>query len=140
MQEARPDPFTLKRLKKAGLRPTRQRLALAKLLLDSDHRHVTAEQLHNEAGEAGIKVSLATVYNTLHQFTEADLLREVIVESGRGYFDTNTNRHHHIFHQDTGELHDIPDDVISELILPEAPEGTEIDRVEIIVRVKSLTR
>ena len=140
MQEARPNPFTLERLRKAGLRPTRQRLALAKLLLDTGHRHVTAEQLHNEATEKGIKVSLATVYNTLHQFTEADLLREVVVESGRGYFDTNTNGHHHIFHQDTGELRDIPDNAISGLILPEAPEGTEIERVEIIVRVKSSIR
>ena len=130
--------YVLERLKTASLRPTRQRLALAKLLLETDDRHVTAEQLHCEASRAGIKVSLATVYNTLHQFTKADLLREVVVESGRAYFDTNTSDHHHIFHQDTGELRDIPDEAISALVLPDAPEGTEIDRVEIILRVKSL--
>ena len=130
--------YVLERLKTASLRPTRQRLALAKLLLETDNRHVTAEQLHCEAGRAGIKVSLATVYNTLHQFTKADLLREVVVESGRAYFDTNTSDHHHIFHEDTGELCDIPDEAISALVLPDAPEGTEIDRVEIILRVKSL--
>ncbi len=138
MNDGRPYSYVLERLKTARLRPTRQRLPLAKLLLETDDRHVTAEQLHCEASSAGIKVSLATVYNTLHQFTKADLLREVVVESGRAYFDTNTSEHHHIFNQDTGELCDIPDETISVLVLPEAPEGTKIDRVEIIVRVKSL--
>ncbi|PPR60224.1 MAG: Ferric uptake regulation protein [Alphaproteobacteria bacterium MarineAlpha4_Bin2] len=137
MQKVRPYSNVLTQLQKAGLRPTRQRLALAKLLFEGGDRHVTAEKLHNEAVEAGIKVSLATVYNALHQFTKADLLREVVVESGRAYFDTNNTTHHHIFHQATGDLYDIPDNAISSLALPEAPEGTEIDRIEIIVRVKS---
>ena len=95
------------RLTKAGLRPTRQRLALATLLYGAGDRHVTAEQLHKEAGEANITVSLATVYNTLHQFTESGLLREVVVESGRSYFDTNTTDHHHFFIEDELRLTDI---------------------------------
>jgi len=136
MIDARPYTYALDRLKNAELRPTRQRLALAKLLLEEGNRHVTAEQLHCEASDAGIKVSLATVYNTLHQFTKAKLLREVVVESGRAYFDTNTDAHYHIFHQDTGELCDIPDDAVSTLALPDLPTGTEIDRVDVIVRVK----
>ncbi|MEC8198851.1 MAG: transcriptional repressor, partial [Pseudomonadota bacterium] len=95
MSHIRPYARVLDRLKSAGLRPTRQRLALAELLLQENDRHVTAEQLHSEAIDAEIKVSLATVYNTLHQFTRAKLLREVVVESGRAYFDTNTSNHHH---------------------------------------------
>ena len=138
MKDSTAHSCVLEKLKTASLRPTRQRLALAKLLLETDDRHVTAEQLHCEASRSGIKVSLATVYNTLHQYTKADLLREVVVESGRAYFDTNTSDHHHIFHQDTGKLCDIPDEAICALGLPDAPEGTEIDRVEIILRVKSL--
>ena len=137
MTDARPYTYVLDRLKNAELRPTRQRLALAKLLLEEGDRHVTAEQLHCEAADAGIKVSLATVYNTLHQFTKAKLLCEVVVESGRAYFDTNTDAHYHIFHQDTGELCDIPDNAVSTLALPDLPAGTEIDRVDVIVRVKT---
>lgn len=92
----------LERLRAAGLRPTRQRLALAKLLLGNGDRHVTAEQLYIEAAAAAMPVSLATVYNTLHQFTEAGLLREVVVEPGRSYFDTNIADHHHFFCSRTG--------------------------------------
>jgi Fur family iron response transcriptional regulator len=119
-----------------GLRPTRQRLALARLLLENGDRHITAEQLHGEAVAAEIRVSLATVYNTLHQFTEAGLLREVVVEPGRSYFDTNTNDHHHFFCEATSKLQDIPgrDVVVSELPLP--PLGTEICRIDVIIRVR----
>ena len=124
-------------LKKAGLRPTRQRLALAALLYAAGDRHVTAELLHKEAGEANITVSLATVYNTLHQFTESGLLREVVVESGRSYFDTNTTDHHHFFIEDELRLTDIPAGRIGFVNLPEAPEGTEIKRVDLIIRLKA---
>ncbi len=137
MTTVRPYARVLDRLKSAGLRPTRQRLALAKLLLEDSDRHVTAEQLHGEAIDAGIKVSLATVYNTLHQFTKAKLLREVVVESGRAYFDTNTSDHHHLLNEDTGELSDISDSDIQLSQLPSPPSGTKIDRIDIIVRVKS---
>ena len=128
----------LDRLKAADLRPTRQRLALAKLLLESDHRHVTAEELFHEARAEGIHVSLATVYNTLHQFTSAGLLREVVVDMGQSYFDTNTSHHHHFFDESTGRLSDIPDDHIEISRLPIPPEGQEIDRVEVIVRLRDV--
>ena len=137
MSHIRPYARVLDRLKSAGLRPTRQRLALAKLLLQENDRHVTAEQLHGEAIDAEIKVSLATVYNTLHQFTRARLLREVVVESGRAYFDTNTSNHHHLLNEGTGELSDISDSDIQLSQLPNPPSGTKIDRIDIIIRVKS---
>jgi len=128
--------IALARLRSVGLRPTRQRVALARLLLENGDRHIAAEQLHGEAVAAEIRVSLATVYNTLHQFTEAGLLREVVVEPGRSYFDTNTNDHHHFFCEATSKLQDIPgqDVVVSELPLP--PLGTEICRVDVIIRVR----
>jgi Fur family iron response transcriptional regulator len=110
-------------------------LALAKLLSDGGDRHVTAEQLHAEAQRNGVGVSLATVYNTLHQFTAAGLLREIVVEAGRSYFDTNTTEHHHFFHERRGELIDIPPGGIAVGALPAAPEGTQIERVDVIIRV-----
>ncbi len=118
-----------------GLRPTRQRLALARLLFESGDRHVTAEQLHGEAAAAAIPVSLATVYNTLHQFTEVGLLREVVVEPGRSYFDTNNADHHHFFCEANGLLQDIPAREVTVIGLPLAPDGTEIRRVDVIVRI-----
>jgi Fur family iron response transcriptional regulator len=124
------------RLRAVGLRPTRQRLALAKLLFDGPDRHVTAERLHEEAMANGVRVSLATVYNTLHQFTSAGLLREIVVEAGRCYFDTNTGDHHHFLFADDGELRDIPGTQISLASLPSAPDGTEIDRVDVVVHVR----
>ena len=137
MTVVRPYSGVLDRLKEAGLRPTRQRLALAKLLFEGMDRHVTAEQLHSEAHSENIKVSLATVYNTLHQFTEAELLREVVVEPGRSYFDTNISEHHHFFHEDESELTDIPSEALSVAALPDAPDGTEVKRVDVIIRLKS---
>ena len=132
--------IALERLRAVGLRPTRQRLALARLLIESGDRHITAEQLHGEAAGADIRVSLATVYNTLHQFTEAGLLREVVVEPGRSYFDTNTTDHHHFFCEANGRLQDIPGEnvVVSEFPLP--PLGTEICRVDVIIRVRPENR
>jgi Fur family transcriptional regulator, iron response regulator len=126
----------LERLKVAGLRPTRQRMALAKLLLESGPRHITAEELFHEARTAGIPVSLATVYNTLHQFTSVGLLREVVVDLGQSYFDTNTSHHHHFFDEKTGALTDIPEEAIEIGRLPPPPEGSEIERVEVIVRLR----
>ncbi|MEE2996732.1 MAG: Fur family transcriptional regulator [Pseudomonadota bacterium] len=123
------------KLKQAGLRPTRQRIALAKLLFETEDRHVSAEDLHGEACASGIGVSLATIYNTLHQFTNSGLMREVVIEGGRSYFDTNTGNHHHFFHEDTGRLEDIPSDRINVSALPNAPEGTEVRRVDVVVRV-----
>jgi Fur family transcriptional regulator, iron response regulator len=135
MSSAHPSLNALERLRAAGLRPTRQRLALAKLLLGNGDRHVTAEQLYIEAAAAAMPVSLATVYNTLHQFTEAGLLREVVVEPGRSYFDTNITDHHHFFCESNGLLQDIPAQEIAVSGVPTAPLGTAIRRIDVIVRI-----
>jgi Fur family iron response transcriptional regulator len=137
MSDHRPYARALDRLKAVGLRPTRQRLALAKLLFDGGDRHVSAEQLHGEALAQSMRVSLATVYNTLHQFTAAGMLREVVVEPGRAYFDTNTSNHHHFYHPGDGRLEDIASDRLEVAHLPAPPAGTAIDRVDVIIRVKS---
>jgi len=135
MTGSRPFKHALDRLQHAGLRPTRQRMALARLLFDRADRHITAEQLHGEAMEADIRVSLATVYNTLHQFTAAGLLREVVVEAGRSYFDTNVSDHHHFFHEGAGHLEDIPGDAVAINVLPPPPSGTRVSRVDVIIRL-----
>ena len=128
------------RLKAAGLRPTRQRLALAELLFSGGDRHVTAEALYAEARAADVRVSLATVYNTLHQFTSAGLMREVVVEPGRSYFDTNSSDHHHFFFEESGMLRDIPGGAVSLRGVPAPPPGTAISRVDVIVRVRDTER
>ena len=141
MTTAHSRPSTaLERLRAVGLRPTRQRLALAQLLLETGERHVTAEQLRGEAEAAAIPVSLATVYNTLHQFTEAGLLHEVVVNPGRSYFDTNVADHHHFFCEATGMLQDIPAHDVTVSGLPPAPAGTEIRRVDVIIRLAPESR
>ena len=132
---ARPYSNALERLRRVGLRPTRQRLALARLLFDQGNRHVTAEQLHGEACEAAVRVSLATVYNSLNKFTAAGLLNEVVVEPGRSYFDTNFDDHHHFFYEDSGRLQDIPGNTVLVSEMPEAPSGTAIRRVDVIIRL-----
>jgi Fur family iron response transcriptional regulator len=134
MTETRTCPV-LHRLASAGLRPTRQRVGLGRLLFRDCDRHVTAEQLHAEALTADLKVSLATVYNTLNQFTQAGLLREVVVEAGRSYFDTNISAHHHFFHVPSGRLEDIPGEHVVLAELPAAPSGTKVARVDVIVRL-----
>ena len=126
-------PLTV--LRGAGLRPTRQRVALAALMFGSGDRHVTAEELHEEAINASVRVSLATVYNTLNQFTEAGLLREVAIEGSKTYFDTNTSNHHHFYIESESTLMDIPGDDLRVIGVPEAPEGTQISRIDVIVRV-----
>ncbi len=137
MGASRPFTNAIELVRAAGLRPTRQRLALARLLFDKGDRHVTAEQLHGEAIEAELPVSLATVYNTLHQFIAAGLLREVVVNPGRSYFDTNVTDHHHFFFEDTGKLIDIPSDDVAVTSLPTPPAGTFIRRVDVVIRVES---
>ncbi len=135
MSVSRPFANALELLRATGLRPTRQRLALARLLFDKGDRHVTAEQLHGEAVQAAVPVSLATVYNTLHQFVAAHLLREVVVSPGRSYFDTNVSDHHHFFFENSGEHRDIPGDRIGVTDLPSPPAGSAIRRVDVIIRV-----
>ena len=122
-------------LRKAGLRPTRQRLALGALLFEGEDRHVTAELLHAEATAVGHHVSLATVYNTLHQFKRAGLLRELAINGAKAYFDTNTSNHNHFFIEDEGELRDIPDHAIRVDGVPEPPEGMSIAHIDVVVRL-----
>ena len=123
------------RLRAAGLRPTRQRLALAGLLFGDHDRHVTAEELHEEAVAAGVPVSLATVYNTLHQLTGAGLLRELSVDGSRTYFDTNIGDHHHFYCEEDGALIDIDGHSIDVTGVPQPPGGAKLKRVDVIVRV-----
>src|ERR1700744_4746017 len=126
----------IERLRGAGLRPTRQRVQLASLLFKGMDRHVTAESLHEEVASQGLKISLATIYNTLHQFTHAGLLRQVIVDAARGYFDTNTGDHQHFFLEEEGRLIDIPGEAFSVSGVPAPPIGLAVDRVDVVVRVK----
>src|SRR3984885_14477191 len=126
----------VERLRSAGLRPTRQRVELAGLLFKGPHRHVTAESLHDEAAGQEMKISLAPIYNSLLQFTHAGLLRQVIVDAARGYFDTNTGDHQHFFLEEEGRLIDIPGEAISVSGVPMPPAGMAVDRVDVVVRVK----
>lgn len=137
-RKARPDVSAL--LRGAGLRPTRQRQSLGGLLFDGVDRHVTAEMLHEQAIRASVPVSLATVYNTLHQFTHAGLLREVAVDGAKSYFDTNTSDHHHFYVEDENRLIDIEGGSITVSGLPKAPDGMRITHIDVVVRVKSGNR
>lgn len=123
-------------MRRAGLRPTRQRLALASLLFGRGHRHVSAEALYEEAILARVPVSLATIYNTLHQFTEAGLLRELAVDGSKSYFDTNVHDHHHFFVEGDNAMLDIPADAVEIGSLPVVPEGMEVVRVDVVVRLR----
>jgi Fur family iron response transcriptional regulator len=127
------------RLKHAGLRPTRQRLMLGTLLWCGMDRHVTAEQLHSEARMANMQVSMATVYNTLHQFVDAGLLKEVVVDGGRSYFDTNITPHHHFLYELTGELEDIPAEriILPEIPVPEGFSPSQVSSVDVIIRLRA---
>lgn len=125
-----------RKLRQVGLRPTRQRVGLGWLLFAKGDRHVTAEVLYEEATKARVPVSLATIYNTLHQFTEAGLLREVAVDGAKTYFDTNTSDHHHFFIEGENVLQDIDGQHVAVSALPEPPEGMEVVRVDVIVRLR----
>jgi Fur family iron response transcriptional regulator len=123
-------------LRKASLRPTRQRIALGRLLFSKGDRHVTAEVLHEEALIARVPVSLATIYNTLNQFTDAGLLRQVAVDGAKSYFDTNIGDHHHFYVEGENRLVDIPDGTVEVGDLPPPPPGFEIARVDVVIRVR----
>lgn len=125
-----------RKLQQAGLRPTRQRVALAELLFRQGNRHLAAEDLHSEAVGAGVPVSLATVYNTLHQFTEAGMLRILSIEGSRTYFDTNTSDHHHFFVEDEGEVLDVPVSGLAVSNIPEPPEGMEVANIDVVIRLR----
>lgn len=128
-------------LEDGGIRPTRQRVTLAALLVgDGKNRHVTADSLYDSVRHCGDKVSLATVYNTLRAFSDAGLLREIHVTGGKSYFDTDTSNHAHFYWEDTGELndagHDAPEHEVLVSNLPKAPEGAHIEGVDVIIRVR----
>jgi len=125
------------RLRSAGLRPTRQRVAIAALLLDGRHRHITAESLSAEIATAGLRVADATVYNVLNQFTDAGLLRRVMVRNDYSLFDTNTQHHHHFYAADRDQLTDIPSDDVVLAHLPDAPDGHEISSVDVVIHIQS---
>ena len=126
-------------LGKADLRPTRQRLALAELLVgDGQHRHVTAESLFEAARNTGAMVSLATVYNTLKAFCDAGLLQEITVDGSKSYFDTNTHDHPHFYWEDEARLSDAPAEQLIITRIPEAPEGAEITSVDVVIRLRRL--
>ncbi len=128
------------KLREVGLRPTRQRMSLGWILFGKGDRHITAEMLYEEATRAKVPVSLATVYNTLHQFTDVGLLRQVAVDGSKTYFDTNASDHHHFFVEDDNELVDIPN---AEMVVdrtPDIPDGYEIARIDVVVRLRKKTR
>lgn len=121
----------------AGLRPTRQRLALAALLVgDGENRHVTAESLYAAASDAGEKVSLATVYNTLRAFCEVGLMHEITVDGSRSYFDTRMDDHPHFFWEDENRISDAPAEELELIRVPKAPEGAQVTRVDVVIRVR----
>lgn len=124
-------------LKEGGLRPTRQRLALAELLIgDGCNRHVTAEGLYALSSDAGEKVSLATVYNTLRAFCEAGLMNEVVVDGSKSYFDTRTDDHPHFYWEDSHALTDAPVEELKIASLPRVPEGMSVARVDVVIRLR----
>ncbi|MFN3281144.1 MAG: Fur family transcriptional regulator Irr [Tabrizicola sp.] len=124
-------------LKAGGLRPTRQRLALAELLVgDGRNRHVTAESLYALSQQAGARVSLATVYNTLRAFCDAGLMNEIVVDGSKSYFDTRTDDHPHFYWEDSHALTDAPAEELEIAALPQVPEGMEVSRVDVVIRLR----
>jgi Fur family iron response transcriptional regulator len=123
-------------LREVGLRPTRQRMALGWILFGKGDRHLTAEMLYEEATKVKVPVSLATVYNTLHQFTDVGLLRQVAVDGSKTYFDTNVSAHHHFFLEDDNALLDIPGTDVIMGKAPTPPEGYEVARIDVVVRLR----
>ena len=141
-QETQPAPLAnmsvmASKLRAAGLRPTRQRVAIACLLLDGRHRHVTAESLTAEINATGMHVAGGTVYNTLNQFTDAGFLRRVTVRNEYSLFDTNTDHHHHFYESLSDQLIDIPNGDVSLAKLPQAPDGHEIKAVDVVIHIQS---
>ena len=124
------------KLRAASLRPTRQRIAIAERLLDGRARHVSAEQLRDELVEYGQPMALATIYNCLHQFEEAGLVRPVHHAGDAVLYDTNLGDHHHFVDVETGELIDIDPGEITLPVLPDLPDGFEAETIELTVRLR----
>lgn len=134
------DTCSTNRLRSAGLRPTRQRVQLADLIFQKGDRHLTAEELHEDAIASGVSCSLATIYNTLHQFTDAGMLRVLSLDSNKTFFDTNVSDHHHFIVEGSEDVMDIDPDAIRVTGLPDAPEGMEIANVDVVVRLRPLSK
>jgi Fur family iron response transcriptional regulator len=132
--------MSAERLRAAGLRPTRQRVALADLIFERGDRHLTAEALQEDASANGVSCSLATIYNTLHQFTDAGMLRVLSLDSNKTFFDTNVSDHHHFIVEGSDEVLDIKSGDINVVGLPDVPEGMEIANVDVIVRLRPIAK
>ena len=132
---ARPYAYVIDLLKTAGIRPTRQRLSLAKLLFEGGHKHVTAESLFELCVHEHETVSLATIYNSLHQFKEAGLLREITLGTGKTYYDTNMEPHYHFYHVHDERLEDIEAKNIKLSGLPDMPQGTKLSHIDVVLYV-----
>jgi Fur family iron response transcriptional regulator len=133
----KPGSEMAQRLIAAGLRPTAQRISLASLLFRGGDRHVSASSLYEDAKAARLKVSFATVYNTLNQFHDAGLLRQVAMKGERNFYDTNTSNHFHYYLEDSEALIDIDDSAIEVKGLPVPPESYEISRIDVVVRLRT---
>lgn len=134
----RPYAWTVDILRRANLRPTRQRMALVRLLFEQGNRHVSADELYKEAKEKGVNLSLATVYNTLNQFKSVGLMREIATGGSCSFFDTNVSPHCHFFYEETGHVEDVSEQMIKVEVLPEFPPHLTISDVEVVIRVKNL--
>ena len=128
------------RLRRSGLRPTQQRLSLGWLMFGRGDRHLTADVLYEEAIRAKVPVSLATVYNTLNQFTEAGLLRQLALDAAKAVYDTDVRPHHHFLFEEDGTVVDMPVGAVAVGALPEPPEGMEVSGVDVVVRVRRVPR
>lgn len=129
-------PAAEKLLRSHGIYPTPQRLSIARIMF-AEHQHVTAEQLHDKLKNNDITMSIATVYNAVNLFVEKDLLKEIFVDNGKTYFDSNNTHHHHCYNVDSGELIDVTDQLASHIDFSLLPKGTRVESVDIVVRVKN---
>ena len=122
-------------LDRCGILPTPQRLEIADILF-ARRQHISADQIIDKLRLSGSEVSKATVYNTLNLFGERGLVRELIIDPKRRYYDSRTDLHHHFFNVDTGELQDIDDREVGFRELPLMPEGTSCESVEVLIKVR----
>ena len=137
MDPLSPYSMALKKIEESGIRPTKQRRVLAKLLFQKGDRHISAENLFDEVKKEDRKISMATIYNTLKQFTNLGLIREIVVDKNKSLYDTNNKPHYHLYIEDEGKIHDIPTNNIN-LDLPSVPACLTLHNIDIIVRVRSL--